>query len=193
MKYRKFFFTMILLILLGAILTLLSPLLIQFWNLQGSDLNSSQIFLLLMLLLLTLVIEVFVTVLRERFAKEFNKQNLKDYLQRYFKLNYDYVLREGPTTLFERIIIAVNHVYLYMAGDLVRIWSSILITVAILLFTAFNHLSIFFILLAMIPINYLGYKVLNQELSKRSDLLQRTTASGWQKILSAIRETDYLK
>lgn len=38
-----------------------------------------------------------------------------------------------------------------------------------------------------------GYKLLNKELLRRSEVLQRETAAGWQKILSIIGQTDYLK
>ena len=95
--------------------------------------------------------------------------------------------------LVERMAQAVNNMYIYMTGDAVRIWSSIISTIIILIAIFFDNFIIGLILLALIPINYLGYKSLNSELKKRSQVMQTSTATGFQEILSVVNQTDYLK
>lgn len=45
------------------------------------------------------------------------------------------------------------------------------------------------VMLATVPVNYFGYKLLNKELTKRSEKLQRETADGRQKLISVMEQT----
>lgn len=49
------------------------------------------------------------------------------------------------------------------------------------------------ILFVLIPVNYVGYRLLNKELSRRAIELQKNTSAGVQEILSYIKQIDYLK
>ena len=184
---------MLILVVLGGLSSLISPFLISYWNGQGISLGSTQIFLLLAVLCVSLLLELFLVSLREKFAKQYNQYNMISLLQKYVQLEYDYIIEEGPTKLMERMIMAVNSLYSYMTGDAIGIWSSILVMSGILLLVVTESILLFALLLVMIPINYLGFNTLNQELQRRSRILQENTSSGWQQVLSFLSQTDYIK
>lgn len=193
MKYSRFFIIMLILVVLGGLSSLISPFMISYWNRQGISLGTTQILLLLGVLFISLILELFLVYLRERFAKDFNKSTMLSLLRKYVKLEYDYIQSQGPTKLMERMVMAVNSLYTYMTGDAIRIWSSILVMTSILLLVLTQNFLLFILLMLMIPINYFGFKALNKELQRRSRILQENTSSGWQRVLSFLSQTDYIK
>ena len=64
---------------------------------------------------------------------------------------------------------------------------------AVLVMAAFKNPVTAAVMLAAVPVNFFGYKLLNKELAGRSEKLQRETADGRQKIISVMEQTDYLK
>jgi subfamily B ATP-binding cassette protein MsbA len=189
MKYRSFFAVMLMLALLSGLVSIVSPLLLNAWT----AINESRIFILLAVLAASLAVEMLLIVMRERFSKGYNIGNFKTLLSKYFHLDYDEISSKGPMNLLERIAQAVNNIYLYMTGDHIQIWSSALVMAAVLLLAAWKSPVTAAVMLVMVPVNYFGYKLLNKELTRRSDKLQRETADGRQKLLSVIEQTDYLK
>ena len=193
MKYRSFFVLMLLAVLIGSISALVAPILILAWQNEEDIFSVQRLVILLSVLLLTLTIEVVVVFFREKFAKNFNKRNCKHLLSRYLGLNYDVIQEKGAMFLMERIAIAVNTSYSYFTGESLRIWSSIIVISATLILTLLHSPFIALILVALIPINIFGYRIINAKLQRNSTLLQEATASGWQSILSVLKHTDYMK
>lgn len=193
LKYRKFFISMFLLVILTGLTSLISPILLNIWGRDVLGFTKQRIIFLLLVLLGSLLLEVFLSVIREKFAKDFNINNCKQMLSKFFILDYDEIIEKGSTNLIERIVIGVNSIYNFMTGDYIMIWSSILVMLAILIMVFLRNKIVMFIMLSMLPINYFGFKILNKELSKRSETLQKNTAIGWQKVLSVASQTDYLK
>ncbi len=184
---------MFILVLLGGFASLLSPILLNVWSGDDVGFTKGRILILLVVLLSSLILEVIFTIFREKFAKEFNIGNFKSMINKFFLLDYDEINDKGPTNLVERIVQAVNNIYIFMTGDYVQIWTSALIMIVILGMVVIKSKIIASIMFITIPINYFGYKSLNKELSKRSEVLQKETAAGWQQILSITGQTDYLK
>lgn len=193
MHYRKFFIMMILLIFMSSIASLVAPTLINLWIREHGGFKINQIFILFAVLVIALISQLALIFYREKFAKDFNIKNAKDMLLDFFHLNYDEIQDKGPTNFIERIAISVNSYYEYFTGDYIKIWSSLLIVLVILGMIIFQNLIIALLLLLLIPVNYFGYKLLNKELMKRSRVLQESTSSGWQEIMSIASQTDYLK
>lgn len=192
-NYNKFKIFMIFTVILSALLSLLSPLLINYWTKFNLEITNVRIMILVAVMLSIIFIQILIAYVRENFAKKFNKFNFYTYLDSFFKLKYDYINKQGPMTLLERMIIGVNSIYQYLTNDIIQIYSKTLIIIGILCIVFFQSKSIFIILLAIAPIYYGGYKMLNKELAFRSKQLQVISSTGWSAILSIIEQTDFIK
>lgn len=191
--YRRFFMAMAALALVSAMTSLVVPFLLSFWAKTDAEMNLKRFFIVISVLVLMFVLKTAIIFLRENFAKHFNIKNAKNIIEKILGLKYDTIISQGNMNLVERMAQAVNNMYIYMTGDAVQIWSSIISTIIILIAIFFDNFIIGLILLVLIPINYLGYKSLNAELKKRSQVMQTSTSAGFQEILSIVNQTDYLK
>ncbi|MGI5061819.1 ABC transporter ATP-binding protein [Treponema denticola] len=191
--YKHFFMAMAALALVSAMTSLVVPFLLSFWAKTDAEMNLKRFFIVISVLVLMFLLKTAIIFLRENFAKHFNIKNAKNIIEKILRLKYDAIISQGNMNLVERMAQAVNNMYIYMTGDAVLIWSSIISTIIILIAIFFDNFIIGLILIALIPINYLGYKSLNAELKKRSQVMQVTTATGFQEILSVVNQTDYLK
>jgi subfamily B ATP-binding cassette protein MsbA len=191
--YRKFTILMVAIVLISSVFSLISPILINYWSNIGQEITNEEILILLGVMILATGTKIVLTYFREKFAKEFNKKNFKNYLSQYYKLDYDYITEQGPMTLMERMIIGVNSIYQYLTGDAIQIYSNILILLGILTIVFLQNKLIFLILFLLIPLHYFGYKHLNKELSERSKELQEISSTRWRDILSILNQTDYIK
>lgn len=70
--YRFFFILMLGLTLLGAAAALVSPLLLQAWAQDEAGFTKYRILLLLPVMTLSMLLDLLLTVLREKFAKQYN-------------------------------------------------------------------------------------------------------------------------
>lgn len=191
--YKHFFMAMAVLAFVSAMTSLVVPFLLSFWAKTDVEMNLKRFFIVISVLVLMFLLKTAIIFLRENFAKHFNIKNAKNIIEKILRLKYDTIISQGNMNLVERMAQAVNNMYIYMTGDAVRIWSSIISTIIILIAIFFDNFIIGLILLALIPINYLGYKSLNSKLKKRSQVMQTSTATGFQEILSVVNQTDYLK
>lgn len=192
MKYRKFFVVMILISILGSIASLVSPILISIWGETSTNFGYQK--LLIGVMLFVWLIQMLFVYIRERFAVYFNKKNLEDSLELFYDAKYDYINKTGPSNLLERIVQGVNATYAFMTGDAIRIWSSLfVIIIALQVLTVLQNYWITLILVSIIPVNYFGYKILNNILIKKSTAMQSKLGAGFQEILSVVTQTDYLK
>lgn len=192
-SYRKFFATMLIMMLFGAITALISPFLLNLWSQDEVGFNEARLLILSFTLVLSALIEVLLTILREKFAEQYNASNFKKYIGKMLAMEYDAVLEKGPANLIDRIAQAVNELYLFMTGGHISIWSNGLALLAILMLVFSKNPIVSVIMLVMLPVNYFGYKFLNKELARRSRKLQESTAAAFQHILSYVGQTDYLK
>lgn len=193
MRYKKFFVTMMLVAILGSLAALIPPLFIQLWGNQKAGLNPQRILLILGIMLLSHALSILFTLYRERFAKEYNKQNMRSMTQGLLNMDYDALISEGPVSIFEKAIMSVNSIYQFMTGDNIQLWSSLFVVVVSLMLITLMSPLIALVLLLMVPLNYFGYKLLNRSLAKRSQAMQQDTSAGFQAIISRIQQTDYLK
>lgn len=111
----------------------------------------------------------------------------------FLNMQYDKIIEEGSSNLLERIITAVTNIYLYMTGGYIQIWSSIIIAAASIVLMSQTSIFISFIMLLYIPLIFFGFKIINEELAKRSMELQTQTGAGFQELMSYIQEPDYFK
>lgn len=191
--YRRFMVWMVFLTFVGAVVMLISPILLNLWSSSQESMKPENIAILVLVLAASMVLQILLVIRKERYAKRFNIHNFQKYMDIFFHMKYDEIIKIGPTNLVERIQTAVNNVYEFMTGSNIQIWSSVFMLVVILGMVSVQNIPMALILLILIPVNYIGYKLLNKELARRSQVLQRETASGYQKIISFVGQTDYLK
>lgn len=182
--YTKFKLAMILTVLLGSLLSLTAPFLLQVWSAQGMAVTPARVAVLAAVMAGAVAVQILVTCLRERFAKAFNKRSFQQQLDRYYTLSYDYINAQGPMNLLERMILAVNNRYQFLTGDAIQIYANLLVMAVTLILVWMQSPLIFAVLLAVIPIQYLGYRGLNRELARRSKKLQEVSSSAWRDVLS---------
>lgn len=193
MKYKKFFATMLLVAIIGSLAALIPPLFLQLWGRERAGLSPQRILLILGIILLSHALSVLFTLYRERFAKEYNKQNMRSMTQSILNMDYDALIAEGPVSLFEKAAMSVNSIYQFMTGDNIQIWSSLFVMAVSLTLIAIMSPLVALILLIMVPLNYFGYKLLNRSLARRSQSMQQDTSEGFQAIISRLQQIDYLK
>lgn len=191
--YTKFKLVMILTVVLGSLLSLTAPFLLQVWSAQGQAVTPGRVAVLVAVMAGAVAVQILVTCLRERFARSFNRRSFEAQLNRYFTLNYDYINAQGPMNLLERMILAVNSRYQFLTGDVIQMYSNLLVMAVTLILVWLQNPLVFAVLLAVIPIQYLGYRCLNRELARRSQALQEVSSTAWRDVLSVTGQTDYIK
>lgn len=193
MKYKKFFITMLIVVLLASLASLAAPFFLQSWENRNVPLAIQRIGFIIAVIVISKLLAILLTVYRERFAKEYNKKNFQLLLYRFFNMDYDSIIQEGSTNLLERISIAVNSIYTYMTSGFISIWSSSIVSLICLIFIAQIHVMLAVLMLIVLPINYFGFRLLNKELAKRSEQMQKNTSKGFQEIISCIQQVEYIK
>lgn len=193
MKYKKFFIIMFILILCSSISALLAPIFIQLWKANGTSLDTKKIVFIVLLILASKVLTILFTIFREKFAKEYNKGNFISYIKNIFNMSYDSIIEKGAMNLLEMASISVNSIYSFMMSGYIQIFSSLLVAIVCLILIANVNLYLALIMLLALPINYFGYKLLNNKLKKKSEEMQKSTGMGFQEILSYVEEVDYVK
>lgn len=193
MKYRNFFLSMAVMVLLASLSSLISPVLLQVWSASGEVLTVSKILLLTGVMAGVYAFQLLMTYFREVFAREFNKQNARSCLDCHFHMDYDAINRLGASNLLDRIFTVVNAVYEYMTGPAISFWSNLITMLLCLVLIGWTDPLAAVLLLGLAPVNYFGYKLLNRELAARSVRLSRACAESWQLLLSRCQQVDYLK
>lgn len=189
MEYKKFFWMMFLTVFMGMVASLAGPFMLQFWS--GDD--RTRLLVLFLVMMVSMLVEIIVVVFREKYAKFYNIANFKKYLDKFLCMDYDFIIEKGPANLIQRVQVTVNELYGFMTGSYISIWSNILALLVIFVVVARKNWVAGGIMALIAPVNYFGYKLLNKELKRRSQKLQEHSAAGYQKVLSYVEQTDYLK
>ena len=192
-EYRYFFIAMIIVVIATGLISLSGPLCIEIWNKKGETLSAKGLAFVIGLMVLANILNIILIVYRERFAQKYNEHNFKKYIELLLNTKYDYLIEEGPSNLLEKIVNSVNGIYTYMTDAFIHMWSSILVAAGCIILTANANIWLAIMLLLVIPIDYLGFKILNNQLSKKSQIMQKMTGEGFQEIMSDIQQPDYTK
>ncbi|WP_378143026.1 hypothetical protein [Citroniella saccharovorans] len=179
--------------IIGAVITLVPPALIQYWKANNINIDNAMIYTLAGIIVASYLIRVLLIYVREKFALEFNKNNFFKSLGQTHKMQYDEPTNRGPLNVLERIIMSVKSTYSIMTGDYINIWSNIIIVVGALVILFKVNWIIACAMAMVLPINILGYKALNKKLFEKSKVMQEQTSAGWQKVLSFIDNVDDFK
>lgn len=127
------------------------------------------------------------------YAVRFKTAQHEKLYERMLQADYHYLTKQEPTYLSERIAICANTLYdVYIEGVSKGVIAIATVLTAFLLVLRENFMVAFF-LAALLVVQILGYKRLNQALQNRSMELQKRTASCFKNLLSITGQIDYMK
>lgn len=192
-KHTKFVSLLLILILLNAATIMITPILLNQWIGNNTQIGIKHISSIAILLLLSYFIQILMIYFREYFAVNFNIHQALGLTEKFFGLEYDDINEKGPTYYMERISISVNSLYAYITDGFVQMVANLIIIVAIIILVLTFSPLLALIFLILLPINYFGYKLLNKELQRRSKIMQESTSTGFKDILNICKEVDYIK
>lgn len=192
-KHKGFLIILLILILLNAAAIMITPILLNQWIGNDTNIGVKHISSIAILLILSYLIQILMIYFREHFALTFNINQALELTKKFFGLSYDDINEKGPTYYVERISISVNSLYAYITSGFIQMVANVIIVFAIIVLVLTFNTILSIILLALLPINYYGYKLLNTELQKRSKIMQESTSNAWKDILNICNQTDYIK
>lgn len=192
-NHKIFLIFLLILILLNAVAIMITPILLNQWIGNDTNIGMKHIGSIAILLFFSYLIQILMIYFREHFALNFNINQALKLTESFFGLSYDDINEKGPTYYLERISMSVNSLYIYITDGFIQMVANIIILFAIIVLVFTFNPMLAIILIVLLPINYYGYKFLNIELQNRSKIMQESTSNAWKDILNICKETDYIK
>lgn len=193
LKNKKFVIITFILTLFTAVLTVSVPILLSNIFNNNYTINTQNFILIIVFMFITYAIQIAMVIIRENFALKFNTDYSKELFSKMFNMKYDSILNQGSSYLIDRIGQVVNNLYLFLINSLVGIISNVIIIIVSLILIALINIYLFLMLLALVPINYLGYKFINKKLHEKSKIMQEDTSSGYKELIAIFKNTDMIK
>lgn len=192
-KNKKFVIITFILTLFTALLTVSVPILISNIFNNNYTIDARNFILVISFMFITYAIQIVMVIIRENFALKFNTDYSKELYSKMFNMKYDSILNQGSSYLIDRIGQVVNSLYLFLINSLVGIISNVIIIAVSLILVALINVYLFLMLLALVPINYLGYKFINKKLHEKSKIMQEDTSASYKELISIFKNTDMIK
>lgn len=193
LKNKRFVIITFILTLFTAILTVSVPILLSNIFNNNYTINTQNFILIIIFMFITYAIQISMVIIRENFALKFNTDYTKELYSKLFNMKYDSILEQGSSYLIDRIGQTVNNLYLFLINSLVGIISNVIIITVSLVLIGLINVYLFLMLLALVPINYLGYKFINKKLHEKSKAMQEETSSGYKELIAIFKNTDMIK
>lgn len=193
LKNKKFVIITFILTLFTAMLTVSVPILLSNVFNNNYTINTKIFVLIIVFMFVTYAIQIAMVIIRENFALKFNTDYSKELFSKMFNMKYDSILKQGSTYLIDRIGQVVNNLYLFLINSLVGIISNVIIIVVSLILIAMINGYLFLMLLALVPINYIGYKFINEKLHEKSKVMQENTSLSYKELITVFKNTDMIK
>ena len=193
MSYLCFLVIMIILSLVSVVFSLIAPIMVQIWSKSVEGITIYRILLLSIIMAVFMLINILFIVIKERYSRKLNRENFFDYLKDILTLKYDYIISEGIMKILDKTIMSVNNIYLFITGDNIKLITNSLVMLIVSVWILYINKYIFLACLIVIPINILGFAKINKVLLEKSRNMELQVTTGWQKVLSVISNTEYIK
>lgn len=190
---KKILILTIVLTVITAFITMAIPLLLNRVFNTKTVINYQLILLVVFFMCVTYIVQIILVIIRENFAEKFNSNYARSLYNRLFRMKYDRILKLESTYLVERIGQAVDAYYMFISNSLVNIISNTIIVVTSLILFLNVNVFLAVMLFCLLPLNYLGYKMINKKLLQKSIVMQEQTASGYKEIISIFKNIDTVK
>ncbi len=189
-KNKRFISFSVLLVIFTAVSAFVFPLLMQ---LSDHYSLSHLVILLTITLTATYLAQFLLILLKERFAATLNKNNLFDLLLQMKHMPYLQLSKKQPTYLLNRIFGVVDAYYLFICGSFSESIRGLLLLIVSILMCLRIHLLLGIPLLVLIPLNLLGYFLINKQLAHRMAIMQKTAANTNKELLTSLNHIDTMK
>lgn len=193
MSYLCFLVIMIILSLVSVVFSLIAPIMVQIWSKSVEGITIYRILLLSIIMAVFMIINILFIVIKEHYSRKLNRENFFDYLKDILTLKYDYIISEGIMKILDKTIMSVNNIYLFITGDNIKLITNSLVMLIVSSWILYINKYIFLACLIVIPINILGFAKINKVLLEKSRNMELQVTTGWQKVLSVISNTEYIK
>lgn len=146
-----------------------------------------------LVMLSSFIIQSLLTILFENWMTQYKVELYLDQVANLQKMRYDAILKLGTTSIVSRFFEMVDAIYFFLSGGLATFSLAAILIIISLGIAWWIDMTVFMALLCLIPINFFGFKKINQELSRRMGLFQKTFSNTQQNIIQAVTNVEFLK
>lgn len=183
----------IILVIVGAITTMITPLMIQYANSKQMSLSYKFMALVLLSMLLSFLLQIILIIFRENFAAQFNVSYLFSLIDKLIDISFDSFTKKEPTYLINRILTIVDTLYLFLISTFPGLIKSLFIIIFSLLIVLSMSWKICLLLLLLLPLNFFGFKYINKHLSIKMEAMQKSSASANKDLVTSMSNIDMIK
>lgn len=119
-------------------------------------------------------IQSVLSILFENLMTQYKVELYLDQVAKLQQMQYDAILKLGTTSIVTRFFEMVDAIYFFLSGGLASFSLALILIIISLIIAWWIDINVFIALITLIPINYFGFKRINQELSRRMALFQKT-------------------
>lgn len=186
-----------LIILINVIIIVLSriviPLLVPNNQSLLSKDTSTILFVFGFVMLGSFLLQSVLSILFENLMTQYKVELYLDQVAKLQQMQYDAILKLGTTSIVTRFFEMVDAIYFFLSGGLATFSLALILIIISLSIAWWIDMNVFIALIMLIPINYFGFKKINQELSRRMALFQKTFSKTQQNIIQALTNVEFLK
>ncbi|WP_165921209.1 ATP-binding cassette domain-containing protein [Paenibacillus albiflavus] len=193
LKNKKFVLITLVLVILTSVTATITPIIIQAVTNQTTGMSKNIFGIVITAMFVSFALQFALLIYRQNYAAKFNTEHISSLLRKMFEMKYDAYSKLEPTYLINRIVTAVDSLYLFMLSSLEGITQATFI-IAVSLFLAFSvHWVIFVVLLLLIPVNYFGFRFINKRLKQKMEAMQSKSAIANKDLVSTLSNVDNIK
>lgn len=181
------------LVIISAITSMITPLMIQYANNKDITLSYKFMALIFLSMLISFLLQIIMIIFRENFAAHFNISYLFTLINKLINIKFDSFASKEPTYLINRILTTVDTLYLFLISTLPGLIKSLFIIIVSLCIIFMISWKIFIVLLLLLPLNFFGFKYINKQLSLKMELMQKSSATANKDLVTSLSNIDMIK
>ncbi len=193
LKNKKDLILLSIIAIIDSLLTMLLPILIAYWIKIDVEFEKTHIFIVVSIIISALFLKLILVRFKETFACKSNTNESLDLMHDFYKMDYNNMQEKGPTYYIERILRTIETLYLLLGTTVIQLVTNIIVLVISLVITFTVNPIVGILMLALLPLNYLSYKMLNKNLQKKSKITQEAYGKSMQELIDLTSETDFIK
>ncbi|WDV48265.1 ABC transporter ATP-binding protein [Clostridiaceae bacterium M8S5] len=132
-------------------------------------------------------------ILRLKFSLYFKTKESEHLFLKLFKVEYRYFTQNDPTYYVSRIKSSVNVIFNIIGHNISRATIAIIVMILSLYFMFKIDIILSILLFIIIPLNYYGYKLLNNSLMSKSEKAQKICAENYKNMVSVVQNIEHIK
>ncbi len=189
-SFGKFRFRILLLTfysLLNIVFSFIIPLTIKY-ILQGYEQGAKIQIYFFAIFFLALVLQFFISNIYMKnyinFSYKYKSYISKELFEKFFSVDFLYILEKGPSYFTNRIISASDHLFDLIGSFGSSFFMSFMTAAISLIYVFFISKILFLLFLIIPPLAYFSYRKLNNKLQEKTNTLQVTAAVSGQNIFN---------